>query len=259
MKFDGFLICADHDGTVAEDGEILPENKEAINYFQQNGGIYTVATGRRQDFILERYKDIIKPHVPAIIANGTMIYDITDNRIIYKDFLTQKDYDMMLDAYDRADGAWNLRVELEEETLWFKRGEFSKNEIILRIANRDISKFVFDFSDEGKTVALMNYLRDTYGGRCTIVRSWFTGLEIFSKTANKGNGIALVKQQLAEKLGIEIHTTIGMGDFENDISLIEAADIGVAMGNAPGNVKSHADVIAERSADAGAAKFIYSL
>lgn len=105
----------------------------------------------------------------------------------------------------------------------------------------------------------MNYLSDTYGDRYTNVRSWYTSLEVFSKTASKGNDIALVKQHLAEKLGIEIHTAIGMGDFENDISLIKAADIGVAMGNAPDSVKSHADVIAKKSADAGTAKFIYSL
>lgn len=58
-----------------------------------------------------------------------MIYDITDDRLIHRDFLAPEDYGIMFDAYDNADGALNLRIELEEETLWFKRGDFNKSEI----------------------------------------------------------------------------------------------------------------------------------
>lgn len=259
MIFDGYLLCTDHDGTVAENGEILPENRKAIDYFQQNGGIFTVATGRRQDFVTEQYADIIKPHVPVIIANGTMLYDITDRKIIHKEMLSPDHYGTLLDAYVHAGGANYLRIELENETLWFKVGEAGKDLIIERLSGRDVSKIVLDFSDLEKTLCLQRYLTEKYCENYNIVRSWATGLELFSKGAGKGTGITLVKQYIAERLGTSIHTVIGMGDFENDISLIEAADIGVAMGNAPSCVKAHADYIAECSADAGAAKFIYSL
>lgn len=259
MKFDGYLICADHDGTVAEGGEILPENIKAIEYFQQNGGIYTVATGRRHDFIIERYNNIIKPHVPAIIGNGTMLYDITDNKIIYRDFMSCDDYYAMFDAFYHADGANNLRIELESETLWFNVNETDIKTIEQWLAGREISKFVLDFNEESKTLELQHYLAEKYGTVYKIVRAWPTGLEFFSKTAGKGECIEPIKNILLDKLGINIHTVIGMGDFENDLSLIQLADIGVAMGNALGSLKTQADLVAESCASGGAAKYIYSL
>ncbi len=259
MKFDGYLICSDHDGTVAENGELLSENIEAIKYFQENGGIYTVATGRRQDFVVEKYKDIIKPHVPTIIGNGTMLYDITDSEVIYKDFMTSADYGAMFDAFEHADGGYRLRVELEYDTLWFEIAKYNIDQIEKTLDGRDISKFVIDFSEENKTLKLQKYLTEKYSEHYTVVRAWPTGLEFFSKTGSKGDCISRVKDIIKDKLGVEIHTVIGMGDFENDISLITMADIGVAMGNAPDHVKACADVIADSYADGGAAKFIYSL
>ncbi len=261
MKFDGYLICSDHDGTVAEWGEILDVNREAIKYFQDNGGIFTVATGRRQDFVVEKYKDIIKPHVPAIIGNGTMLYDITDGKIIFKDFMTSDDYTALFDAFEHACGGIHFRIELEHETLWFKIDETDKSQIETALNGQDVSKFVIDFDGKEveKTLKLQKYLTDKYGDSYTIVRAWPTGLEFFSKTGSKGDCISRVKEVIKNKLGIDIHTVIGMGDFENDISLIKMADIGVAMGNAPDHVKTHADKVIENSADGGAAKFIYSL
>ncbi len=261
MKFDGYLICSDHDGTVAEGGEILEVNREAIKYFQENGGIYTVATGRRQDFVVEKYKDIIKPHIPVIIGNGTMLYDMTDQKIIHKDFLTNDDYPALFDAFEHSGGGLNFRIELEKETLWFKIDETDKGQIEEALNGREVSKFVIDYKGEDvdKTLALQKYLTDKYGENYTVVRAWPTGLEFFSKTGSKGDCISRVKEIIKERLGIEIHTVIGMGDFENDISLIRMADIGVAMGNAPDHIKKYADVIAENSADGGAAKYIYSL
>ena len=261
MKFDGYLICSDHDGTVAEWGELLQVNIEAIKYFQDNGGIFTVATGRRHDFVVEKYAGIIKPHVPAIIGNGTMLYDITDDKIIFKDFMTTDDYGAMFDAFEHAQNAIRFRIELENETLWFEIGETLLEDIKAALKGREVSKFVIEFKGEDvdKTLELQKLLTDKYGDRYTIVRAWPTGLEFFSKTGSKGDCVSRVKQIIKDKLGIEIHTVIGMGDFENDISLIKTADIGVAMGNAPMHVKEHADKIAEKSADGGFAKIVYSL
>ncbi len=259
MKFDGFLICADHDGTVAQNGELLPQNKEAIDFFQQNGGIFTVATGRRQDFAMERYQSIIKPHVPIIIANGTMIFDMTDDLIIHRDFLCADDYGMVFDAFSRAKDAVNLRIELESETLLFNPREDNSDDITARLHGREISKFVLDFTQEDKALELQGYLTEKFGHKYSVVRSWPTGLETFSKTAGKGGCLNQIKAHIKQYLGTEIHTTIGMGDFENDISLIESADIGVAMGNAPDHVKARADIVIGDYADGAFAKYIYSL
>ena len=46
-RFEGILICTDLDGTLLKnDGSISLENREAIEYFKQEGGYFTFVTGR---------------------------------------------------------------------------------------------------------------------------------------------------------------------------------------------------------------------
>ena len=46
-RYDGYLILADYDGTLADrSGRVSPENVEAIRAFQQQGGFFTIASGR---------------------------------------------------------------------------------------------------------------------------------------------------------------------------------------------------------------------
>ena len=45
-KFDGYLICTDLDGTFCLGHELCGENAKYVKYFQENGGLFTVSTGR---------------------------------------------------------------------------------------------------------------------------------------------------------------------------------------------------------------------
>ena len=74
-------------------------------------------------------------------------------------------------------------------------------------------------------------------------------LEIVSPEADKGTGL----RQAAEWLGIPREEVIAVGDGENDIPMLRWAGLGVAMGNAPDNVKAAADLIAPPCDEDGAA------
>ena len=50
-KFSGYLICSDYDGTFATAGQPVQENLEALRHFVENGGRFTLATGRSVEFI----------------------------------------------------------------------------------------------------------------------------------------------------------------------------------------------------------------
>ena len=58
-----------------------------------------------------------------------------------------------------------------------------------------------------------------------IARSWPTGVEILSIQGNKGEATLKVKKLTGS------HTLINVGDYENDISMIQEADIGCAVAN----------------------------
>ena len=60
-KYDGILLCTDFDGTLYFEKNITAENIEAIRCFQENGGFFTVATGRFPSFIKE-FEPSVKPN-----------------------------------------------------------------------------------------------------------------------------------------------------------------------------------------------------
>lgn len=64
-------------------------------------------------------------------------------------------------------------------------------------------------------------------------------LEIFSAKAGKGNALML----LADILGIDRKATIAVGDSTNDLTMVKAAGLGLAMDNAVPELKSVADEV----------------
>lgn len=74
---------------------------------------------------------------------------------------------------------------------------------------------------------------------CTSARWYPSFTDITSATADKANGI----RAIAKHLGIDISETMAFGDGGNDKSMLMAAGIGVAMGNAVDDVKAHANYV----------------
>lgn len=83
-------------------------------------------------------------------------------------------------------------------------------------------------------------LQAVAGTRNCISSRWFPDFtDITANGADKGKGIEAV----ARHFGIRIEETMAFGDGGNDTTMLAAAGIGVAMGNAADEVKSHADYV----------------
>ena len=72
-------------------------------------------------------------------------------------------------------------------------------------------------------------------------------LMILPSGISKGTGLL----EALGDLGISHHSTIGVGDAENDHSLLEACELGVAVANAVPGLQAHADVVLAEPAGAG--------
>ena len=76
-KFNQYLIVSDLDGTfLGEDGTPILKNLEALRFFEENGGLFTIATGRDYrvlNYIFPNAKDFLS--CPAILCNGAYLYD----------------------------------------------------------------------------------------------------------------------------------------------------------------------------------------
>ena len=83
MKFKNVLIASDFDGTLKnDDGIITPDVIEKIQYFIENGGLFTVCTGRIfQGFHLYSPEYI---NAPVLLGNGAMAYDYEKGEVIFQ-------------------------------------------------------------------------------------------------------------------------------------------------------------------------------
>ncbi|MBO4392388.1 MAG: HAD hydrolase family protein, partial [Clostridia bacterium] len=68
-------------------------------------------------------------------------------------------------------------------------------------------------------------------------RGWSEGLEMFSLSAGKGSALSEVKRLTGSRLAVSA------GNYDNDLEMIEKADIGVAVANASPRLKASADVV----------------
>lgn len=100
-------------------------------------------------------------------------------------------------------------------------------------------KLYLVFETENEADDFKNFaLKNSCLKECCISNSWERGIEIDEKNATKGDGLDYIRNYMEN-----IHTTVGVGNYENDIPLIKHADIGVAVGDATDEVKKHADII----------------
>lgn len=77
-------------------------------------------------------------------------------------------------------------------------------------------------------------------------------LDIMDDSANKGAALTA----LAQSLGVDMADTAAIGDYLNDLAMLEAAGTAVAMDNGHADLKNIADIVAESNADHGAVNMI---
>lgn len=240
-KFDGYLICSDLDGTFTGGGDTAAVNSKAVKYFTDNGGKFTFITGRTASYLPEQ-EFFGLMNAPAGVFNGGMIYDykneasLREARLEFKlgDFVEVAGSEMFdfasVGIYDDCFAPWQRGGGFDEY-----KDKFSLNMIKIVCAFKTVEE-----ADEFKSFALKHELfKNTF-----ISKSWPLGVEFNSVDGTKGHAVRFIKNYLGN-----IHTSIGIGDFENDVKLLQYADIGVATGNAVDEVKAAADMIVKDCKD----------
>lgn len=105
-------------------------------------------------------------------------------------------------------------------------------------------------SEPDNIAQLQKHLRSIYNGQLNIYPSKATYLEVMDTRGSKSNAVKFV----SERLGIAREEVIAMGDNYNDVEMIQFAGMGVAMGNAPDDIKATADYITDTNNNDGVRK-----
>lgn len=236
-KFDGYLICSDLDNTLTYEGKIPEANIKAIRYFQENGGFFTICSGRNPEF-LRQFTEWIDLNTYVIGFGGAKAVNLKTGDVLFHSTYTERMKEIYQEMIDGLCDVRDVFFHFSSDSTFtsFSLSDYlEKRELIMK---RSISKggvrFLPGADDEGQTWRL----REKYKGEdVEIVRSYVGCLELISAFGSKRTASHKLKEV------IDAHTLICVGDFENDISMVEGADIGYAVGNACEALKAVADRI----------------
>lgn len=266
------LIVTDMDGTVlGEDHKITEENKIALKEAEKKGIKVVFATGRFHDSAKE-HVNFLDNIMPIISSNGSIIKHPITNEVLYSNFIDKGICLKIMDIIDEYNLRYQVytdekilqKYETEEEKRFMKEfieKNFSdKAEIIFKkdlredVKNSNVLKFNVM---EIKKQDLLDKVRADlqFVNNIEITSSWKGNLEMMSEGSHKGNAV----EYLSNLLEIDREQIIAFGDNYNDLSMIEFAGTGVAMGNAEEDVKNIANHITDKNGDSGVAKAINNL
>ena len=252
------LAAFDLDGTLmGSDQKIRPQVLEAVTRTQAQGVIVTLATGRMFDATV-RFARELNITAPLLCYQGGWIQSL-DGPVLLRTTLPI--------ALARA------AIELGEAEGWhillYAEGKLFLKEYLCPIAfydallgsgvtvgepwdailaTRDGVDKVLYIAEPEHIPAMAKVLQPRFAGMAEIMRSHAMFIEVVPLGADKGSALAW----LAQYYGIPREHVLAAGDQENDISMIEWAGVGVAMGNAAPSVQRVADWIAPPVTEDGA-------
>lgn len=256
------LIFIDIDGTLIRDDQTLsPRTKAVLEEVQALGHIVYIATGRMRVHA-ELVRNMINQDVKLINSNGAM-YDLGDELGIEHlgveavtqvvDIVKQEKVPVRLftpeHVYHNVTDKRLLSV-MSFAAKVMKRGAISYFDNVGEINAKEITNGLV----AGGTPEQMNIVRKQLAALSTldITSSDPSNVELLPKGVNKATGVKHVRSYY--NIGRE--DTLVFGNGENDISMLEAGDISVAMENSTPVVFDHAKYITGSNADDGVAEFL---
>ena len=250
MKFRNITIVSDMDGTLLTEAKtISKKNLDAIRYFRENGGNFTIASGRVYQSV-SSYYDELQPDLPVISHNGGVISDPKSHTPLYCKFL---------------EGNYReIAREIHKRFPWLGIEGFTPSQILFFADNPYVRKHISDerifpdnkiqwhsleeeteewckilFACETHQADELEQLLPPLYPQYHFVRSEAHYFELLPPGVNKGTAL----RELLKICQFSADKCYAVGDNMNDKELLVCAGTGVAVKNAPDALKSEADVV----------------
>lgn len=248
------LIVSDCDGTLLNSNNTVSDRvRKAINEYVSCGGIFAVCTGRMLCSILPRVREL---GLKGLVASyqGSVIADIESGKLLRQNALSADDcaevcafaekYNFTCNAYSdevlyTSIPAGDKGLEKYETVTGVKAinidGAMSE---FVKIKNLSCNKITFLVYPEDRE-RLYKLLQAEFSDRYDVTCSAVCLVEVSPKGDDKGMAL----KYIADYFGIDLSSTVAIGDNLNDLSMIKIASVGVAVGNAVDELKEVADFV----------------
>ena len=263
---DGTLLNSKH--------EVSERNKEALRKARELGVNIAIATGRL--FCSARYySDLIGVDTAVIASNGAYIKTNYEDTALLENPMPK---DVAIKIYNIVKkhglsvnfNSWDTLIReypVPETHAYYVMNKLLPEEKKVKfIINADnfvnaletfegnILKGIVIEEKENKEHlwSAKKELKEVFGDNLHVVSSGNNNFEIMMGSSSKGNAVA----KLAKSLNLSPEEVMCIGDSENDLSMIQFAGVGVAMGNGLDLLKNAANYITDTNNNDGVAKAI---
>lgn len=244
--FSDILLTVDYDRTLTAPDSTIPErNLEAIRYFIDNGGTFTVNTGRSLP-MTRVFRDRVPVNAPLLLYNGSAAYDLTAGKLTFC-------HEIQMDLWETVRKCQalfpDLTVEVQgidahyrftENPGWDRFSERQQCAHAFAKPGDDLGaflKFTLYGAFHGDTVASFfqgtpeerqrmdeaeQTLRREFGNCCEVFRAADRIIDIHAKGVSKARSARQLQAQLGRRL------LVCAGDAENDLPMMRDADYAYA-------------------------------
>ena len=239
--FSDILLTVDYDRTLTAPDSTIPErNIEAIRYFLENGGAFTVNTGRSLP-MAQAFKDKVPTSAPLLLYTGAAAYDVAQEKLVFMQVIQM---DMWETVHELLELFPDLVVEVQALDKHYNFipnagwDAFSANNCAYATAEpgQDLGPFLkFAIYGEIRDVTVNHLfhgteeeirrmdeaeavLNEKYGDKLAVFRAGPRVIDVQAKGVSKAAAARRLQQQMGRKI------LVCMGDAENDVVMLDGAD-----------------------------------
>jgi len=239
MKYQ--MIVSDLDGTLLNSRSLLTQKTiHTIERMKSQGKVIVIASGRTYGEIvaLTEPLNLFSYHNAYFICyNGVLTVKTNPLTVLLNMSLHKEDVQLIIDSIGPTDLKFHVfadnKVYLSHDITQTLETHQSSNTEVIRIdmsqynQNDDVYKILL-YHDKIRLDEFKKNMPNQIVKNYSVVKSHDQLLEIFHKEGSKGHALEF----LSKLLHIDKDEIIAFGDEENDITMIEYAGLGIAMGNA---------------------------
>lgn len=256
------MVATDVDGTIlGHSGEFTPEVVECIHNLDNNGVKVVIVTGRMHQSA-KKIADKLELKNAVVSYQGALVRENTqEQKILYERYIPVETAKKLINWGNKENIHINLYmndslfVEKDDEII-HKYADYQKipytakpfSEINIEKVNKLV---LIDYDNPERVTLLAKKLQEDFP-ELFIVKSCDYFCEVCHKEATKGDGLKFLQQYY----GISKDETLTIGDHNNDIDLLKAGGVKVAMGNGTDELKAVADYVTDTVDNNGFVKAI---